>query len=263
MVVATFLKEHRVLLGELVRRDIRTRYTGSLLGLFWSVLNPLLQLALYTLVFSVFLKVKLGDGASHARFAEYLFCALLPWTGLQEAWTRGTRGFLDHANLIKKTRFPLELIPLSLALSALVHQVVATAVFVPVLAWRGTLEWTFLVWLPLLLVVELLMMLGGGLLLGVLNVFVRDTAHVVGVLFMFLFWGTPIVYPKSSVPEPFLSVLELNPLTHMVDAFRYSFFGENPPEPWGIIYWAAASLLLLVLGLRLLRQTRAEVLDLV
>lgn len=263
MAVGSLWKEHRVLLGELVRRDIRMRYTGSLLGLFWSVLNPLLQLALYTIVFSVFLKVKLGDGGGHGRFAEYLFCALLPWTALQEAWTRATGGFLDHANLIKKTRFFLELVPLSLAVSALVHQAVATAVFLPVLAWRGSLEFSTLFWLPFLLAVELLMMLGGGLLLGVLNVFVRDTAHVVGVLFLFLFWGTPIVYPKSAVPEPFLTLLELNPLTHMVEAFRYCFFGGSPPTWWGVVYWAGCSGVLLLLGLHLLRRTRAEVLDLV
>ena len=99
--LATFL-DNKYLLGELISRDIRSRYVGSVIGLFWSILNPLLQLFLYTLIFSVVLEIKFGAEASTARFAEYLFCALLPWMALQEGVTRSSHCFIENSNLIKK-----------------------------------------------------------------------------------------------------------------------------------------------------------------
>ncbi|HRT58790.1 MAG TPA: ABC transporter permease [Candidatus Paceibacterota bacterium] len=256
------IRDYRPLLVELVRRDVKTRYTGSLLGLFWSVLNPVLQLVLYTVVFSVFLKVRLGDGDGHGRFAEYLFCALLPWTAIQESWTRSTTGFLTHAHLIKKAPFALEVIPFSYTLSALLHQLAGTAVFLPVLIWRGTLSAESLPWFVAILLVQAVMMVGGGMLLGAANVFIRDVAHVLGVGFMFLFWGTPIVYPKTVVPEPFTILINLNPLTHLVDTYRWAFFGNPSPAWWGILYCAGFSLLVYVLGHRFLRRCRPDLLDL-
>lgn len=257
------LLNNRPLIHELISRDIRTRYTGSLLGLFWSVLNPLFQLILYTLVFSVFLGVKFGDGDHPGRFAENLFCALLPWSAIQESITRSARAFLDNGNLIKKLRFPLEALPFSIVSSALVHQLIATLVFFAVLLGRGSLHFMTLPLLIPLILVQALLMYGFGMIVATVNVFFKDIAQIIGVVFMFLFWLTPIVYPRTIVPEIYLPLLNLNPLTHMVEAYRFAVFGEPTAPWWGLLYWVALSVFSVWFGSRLLKRTRRDLLDLV
>jgi len=257
------LVDSRALIRELVGRDIKTRYLGSLLGLFWSVLNPLAQLLLYTVVFSLFLGLKFGAADTTGRFAEYLFCALLPWSALQESTVRSARCLLDQSNLIRKMRLPLEAIPFTMVCSALVHQCLASLVFFLVLSLRGSLEWTTLPLILPLLLVQGILMYGIGLAIATLNVFFRDIAQIIGVVFMFLFWLTPIVYPLDMVPARYLPLLELNPLTHMVGAYRYAVLGAAAVSWSGIAYLCVVSLLAFWVGHRLLRRSRAILVDLV
>jgi lipopolysaccharide transport system permease protein len=257
------LLNSRQLIRELVGRDIKTRYLGSLLGLFWSVLNPLAQLLLYTVVFSLFLGLKFGAADTTGRFAEYLFCALLPWSALQESTVRSARCLLDQSNLIRKMRLPLEAIPFGIVCSALIHQCLASLVFFLVLIFRGSLEWTTIPLLLPLLLVQGALMYGVALTIATLNVFFRDIAQIIGVVFMFLFWMTPIVYPRDLVPDRYLPLLDINPLTHMVGAYRYAVFGADFVSWLGIAYWCAVSLLALWIGHRLLRRSQAVLVDLV
>lgn len=255
--------DNRFLLRELITRDVRERYIGSALGLFWSVLNPLAQLILYTLIFSVFLGLKFGADSGTGRFAEYLFCGLLPWTALHESVSRSARTFLDHNNLIKKVSFPLETLPFSRAASALVHQGIASAIFALILVATGSLNPGTLYWVAPLFLIQLVLMTGLGSVVASLNVFFRDIAQVIGVGLMFLFWLTPIVYPKTRVPEGYLWLLDLNPMTHMVEAYRYAFFGRAEIGIWGLAYWGGFSILALLVGRVILKRTRGSILDLV
>lgn len=257
------LYRNRYLLRELIFRDIRVRYIGSIVGLFWSVLNPLLQLALYTVVFSVVLEVRFSERATTGQFAEVLFCALLPWMAFQEATTRSSTSFLENSNLIKKLRFPLEVIPLSIVGSAVIHQLIGTAVFSLILVYTGSLYLPGLFLFPLLLIFQIIMMSGMALAVSSVNVFFRDVVQVLGVLFMLLFWMTPIVYPKSRAPSLFQWILDLNPLTHMVDAYRFVFLGYPDLFFEGVVYWLLFSLLLGLIGAVILNRTRKELVDLV
>jgi ABC-type polysaccharide/polyol phosphate export permease len=257
------LLESRYLIAELVARDIRSRYMGSLLGLFWSVLNPLLQLGLYTLVFSVFLKIRMESAQTTAGFAELLFCALLPWTAIHECISRSAGSFLEHANLVRKARFPLQVLPFSLMLSALVHQGLASVVFAGVVVVSGSLTWIHLPWLLLLVPLQAVFMFGSALLISAVNVFFRDAMQMVAVLLMFVFWLTPIVYSRALLPPPFDLLLAANPLTHLVEAYRFAFFGAPALSAVGLLYWAAFALVMLGLGAVTLRRCRAQILDLV
>lgn len=256
------LKDNQYLIRELVGRDVRSRYVGSLLGIFWSILNPLAQLCLYTVVFGLVLEIRFGEEASTGRFAEYLFCALLPWMAIQESTVRSAVGFIERSNLIKKMRFPLETIPMSLVFSAAIHQIAGTAVFLVVLLARGSVELKFLPLAIPLFALQIVMMLGLAMFISALNVFFRDVAQVIGVIFMALFWLTPIVYPKAKAGGLFELVLNLNPLTHMVEWYRFSFFGNPEPSLQGLAYWVAFSFVAFFLGRTVLRQTRRELLDL-
>jgi len=260
--IIRILAANRFLVRELVSRDIRSRYIGSYLGLFWSVLNPLLQLALYTVVFSYILGIRFERSASVGNFAIYLFCALLPWTAIQESVSRSAQCFLEHANLIKKMRFSLEALPFSLVCSALIHQLIGSAVFVLVLLATDSLSLQTLPLLIPLVVIQMVMMFGMALIFACLNVFFRDVAQVMNVLFMVLFWMTPIVYPRTMVPDNWLHwIVDLNPLTHLVAAYRLVFLGV-PAEPVGVVYWIVFSLVVFWAGRVVLKRAHHQLLDL-
>jgi lipopolysaccharide transport system permease protein len=256
--MVTDLLDNKYLIRELVARDVRSRYVGSLIGVFWSILNPLLQLLLYTAVFSMVLESRFPG-----PFWQYLFCALLPWMSLQESVTRSSRAFLENAILIKKVRFPLEVLPFSVVASAFVHQLLGTIVFVLVLVANQSLNLELFGFIFILFAFQLLMAFGASMIVACLNVFFRDIAQILGVLFMLLFWTTPMVYPKSIAPAPFSWLLNLNPLTHMVEAYRFVFFGQPAPSPIGIAYWLSASVGFYYLGNFVLRRTRKDLVDLI
>jgi ABC-type polysaccharide/polyol phosphate export permease len=257
------LIKSRRLVSELVLRDLRNRYTGSVLGFFWSVLNPLIQLALYTIVFSVVLKVRIGPDASPGQFAIYLFCGLLPWIAIHETATRSANCFIEHSNIIKKLSFPLETLPFSVAASSLVHQLLGTLVFFTVLVFSGNSHYANLIYFFPLILSQCLFMYGLSMLIASIQTFFRDVIHVVGVAFQAFFWATPIVYSKDKLAEPFPKILDLNPFTHLLEGYRWILIGDHPPTLWGVLYWAACCVLLYLIGSKVLKKFRPVMLDLI
>ncbi|MBI4446802.1 MAG: ABC transporter permease [Acidobacteria bacterium] len=257
----TALLNNKYLLFELVSRDIRSRYVGSILGVFWSVLNPLLQLVLYTVIFSVVLKIRFGPEHSTGAFAEYLFCALLPWMAIQEGVIRSSRTLIENSTLIKKIQFPLEVLPFSVVASAFVHQFLGTLVFLFVLIANQHLNADLFAVAFLFFIFQVLMTYGLSLIVACLNVFFRDIAQVLGVLFMLAFWMTPIVYPKSQAPALFRWFLNLNPLTHMVEAYRFVLLGSSTPSAMGVSYWMSFSIACFYVGRFILQRTHRHILD--
>ena len=255
--LAAFL-HHKYLLRELVSRDFRARHTGSIMGAFWSILNPFLQLLLYTVVFSVVLQIRLGERSSPVSFAEYLFCALLPWWAIQESVTWSCQSFIENANLIRKIRFPLAVLPSSVVSSAFLHQLVGTAVFLVVLIFNRSLKHDYLPVVFLLFCAQLLMTYGLCLSVACLNVFFRDIAQLVGVGFTLLFWVTPIIYPKEKAGGAFRVLLDWNPLTHMVEGYRLAYLGSPSPSLMGLLYWCLFSLAVYWAGKAILRRTRSQ-----
>ncbi len=259
----TALLNNKYLIRELVARDVHTRYVGSLVGVFWSVLNPLLQLILYTIIFAGVLEQRFDEKGTTGRFALYLFCALLPWMAVQEAVSRSARSFIENSNLIKKIRFPLEVLPMGNVLSALVHQCLGTAILVVALVIDRSMNYRALPLLLLLLAFQLSMMYGLSLAVACLNVFIRDVAQILGVVFMLFFWITPIVYPRTRAPGASVWILNLNPLTHMVEAYRFVFLGNPVPSTPGVVYWVLFSIGAPLFGAFILKRTRRDLVDLI
>ena len=255
------LLPNRYLWQELVWRDLRSRYLGSILGFFWSILNPLLQLGLYTLVFGSHLGIRFKADGTTGSFAIALFAALLPWTSFQESIARSSDVFIAHSNLLKKVRFPFAVLPLSMVSSALVHQLVGTAVFMVVLTSLGQLSVATLPWLIVLLSVQWLMMMGLASAVACLNVFFRDISQMIGIGFMFLFWMTPIVYSRQGSGELLSSLLRFNPLTYMVEGYRLALLGGPPVDLWGLAYWCGCSILCFWFGWRVMNRLRPHLLD--
>jgi ABC-type polysaccharide/polyol phosphate export permease len=240
------------LLRELVRRDFQGRYAGSLLGFVWSFVQPLWQLLLFSFVFSVVLRVS-PVGERTERFWVFLFCGLLPWLAVQEGLQRGATAVTENANLVKKLRFPAEVLVASVTVGALLHEAIAAAVFLAVLALVGELALGGLPWLLLALPLQVALTWGLGLALAAVNVVFRDTAQIVGMALAAWFYLTPIVYPLALVPPAFQPWIKANPLTGLVELYRAALLGERPPDAAALAVLAASALVALAAGLWVFR----------
>jgi lipopolysaccharide transport system permease protein len=245
----------------LVARDLHSRYVGSAFGAVWSVLNPLAQLAIFTFVFATVLEVRFGE--SDIPFVLYLACALFPWLAFQDAVLRSTTCLVDNAVLVKRVVFPVEVLPVQLALSALVHQLIALALLLVLMAVFGVPPRPALLALPVLVGAQLLLTVGCGWGAATLHVYFRDTAHVLGVLFPMWFYLTPIIYPYRLVPEFLRPVLALNPLTALVQDYRDLFLHGVVPLGGRELWLVTVSLGVFAAGAAIFARARGEFADLV
>jgi ABC-type polysaccharide/polyol phosphate export permease len=178
-ILLSFLRRvghQRYLIFNFVARDLKSRYIGSLMGLFWAVVHPLVLLLCYTFVFSIVFKIRAGTLAT-GNFAIFLFCGILPWLYFQDTVLRCCNSLVENSNLIKKTVFPSEILPISLALSNVVTHLFGLAILLIVLVFSGLLVWTSL-FLPVYLFLLVVLSLGLGWLCAALQVFLRDTYQV-------------------------------------------------------------------------------------
>jgi lipopolysaccharide transport system permease protein len=248
------------LLSELVRRDFQARYAGSALGFLWSFALPLWQLLLFTFVFSGILRISLF-GERTESFALFLFCGLLPFMAVSEGVTRATTAVTDNASLVKKLRFPVVLLVVTVVTTALLHEGIALALFLVVLAVLGEGSPASLGWLALAVPLQVALTVGLGLLLASLHVFLRDIGQALGLVWSAWFYFTPIVYPLGRVPEPFRGWIELNPLTALVDLYRSALLGGSPTAGAGLLTLAVASAAIFALGVVLFRRLQPAFAD--
>src|ERR1051326_4957393 len=208
---ARSLRENHKLIASMVRRDILSRYRGSFGGALWTFLNPLLLMATYFFVFGVVLRTRFGADTSRSGFVLYFLAGMLPWLAFAEAVGRAPSVILEHRNFVKKLVFPLETLPVNLVISGLVTEAFGLAIFlVGLLAARHAIPGS-VVWLPVLIVPQLLLTLGLCWFLAALGVFVRDLATVTTIILTLWFFLTPICYPESNLPPAALRILSFNP----------------------------------------------------
>jgi lipopolysaccharide transport system permease protein len=216
----TSLWGNRNLIKLMVQRDFVGRYRGSMLGALWPLINPLGHLALYTFLFSVVLKVKFGSDQSTGNFALYLMAGLLPWSCLAESLSRSTTVILESPNLVKRVVFPLQILPVVLVTSSFMSELVAFVIlFGATLLCLHHVNAT-IVFLPLIIVAQLLFTGGLSCLLASLGVFVRDFRHFMSLGLSAWMYATPIVYPASSLPPKLQFLIWINPMAGIVTDYR-------------------------------------------
>jgi len=226
----TSIWRNRGLIRTMVRRDILGRYRGSFGGVFWTVINPLLLMLLYFFVFGIVLQARFGADQSRSGFALYFLAGMLPWLPFNEAVGRSASVLLEHRNFIKKLVFAVETLPVNLVVSGLVSECFAILLFCGFLAAaRGSVPLT-IVWLPLLLVPQILFTAGVSWFLAALGVFVRDLAQILGFLLTLWFFLTPICYPEASLPHQFLPLFSKNPIYVLVRGYRAIFLENRAPD---------------------------------
>ncbi len=247
---------HRTMLGSFVTRELRARFHGSALGFFWPLIQPAALFAVYWFLFARLLGMKLElaggdpDATGESGFAVYLFSGIILWSAFAEAVLRATGVVTENGNLIKKMAFPSELLPCSVAIVALVMQVLSLVVYFVVARVLGMLPGPEALLLPLVLLVMAVFTVGLGLLVSAMQVFLRDTMHVTGIVMTFWMFLTPIFWfadPAIMPPvEPYLDVLRLNPMLHLIDAWRICLGVTTPSQagaglPWVELGRAAAA----------------------
>jgi len=222
---------YRGLVASLVARELKARYRGSVLGFFWSFVNPLLLLLVYTFVFTVVL-----PGAHPTElepFALFMFCGILPWTWFSSSLLESSTVLITSGNLIRKVLFPAEVLPIVTVLAGAVHFCLG----LPILAgflfyYRVPVTPTDLLWFPVVVLIQLVLTLGLALLLSALTVHFRDVRDLLSNLLTLWFFGTPIIYALSQVPPQVRQILNLNPMTHLVVSYQEVLFTPGPFTGW-------------------------------
>lgn len=246
--IQTITKNHR-LVRSMARRDILARYRGSFGDLFWTILNPLLLMATYFFVFGVVLRTRFGADQSSTGFALYFLAGMLPWLAFSEPAGRASHVILEHRNFVKKLIFPVDILPVNQVVAGLVTELFAAVVFVAALLLiRGTVPASVL-WLPALLVPQLLFTLGVCWFLAAMGVFVRDLGQIMGFLLTLWFFITPICYPETSLgtlPGAALALLRKNPFFVLVRGYRAIFLEGHAPDGMPLVkLWALALIVFL------------------
>lgn len=256
------LFRHQRLIRSLARRDILSRYRGSLGDVLWTFLNPLLLMSTYIFVFGVVLHARFGTDQSSTGFALYFLAGMLPWLAFSEPAGRAPYVIFEHRNFVKKLIFPLETLPVNQVVAGLVTEFFALAVFLMLLLiLRGSLPITVF-WLPLLIVPQMLFTLGVCWFLAALGVFLRDLGQIMGFALTLWFFLTPICYPETSLPASAAIILKLNPLYALVRAYRAIFLEGLSPAPGSLTKFWLVSIVVFLLGhawFYKLRKTFADV----
>jgi lipopolysaccharide transport system permease protein len=247
----------------MVRRDILSRYKGSFFGALWTFFNPLLLMSTYAFVFGVVLKTRFGADASGIGYVLYFLAGMLPWLAFSEAVGRSTYVILEYRNFVKKLVYPLETLPVNLVIAGMVTEAFGLVIFlIGSIAARHTLP-ASVVWLPALLIPQLLFTLGLCWALAALGVFVRDLATVTTFILTLWFFLTPICYPESNLPTRALAVLRFNPLLHLVRAYRAIFLQNHAPALIPLAVLWALSIITAVLGYAWFHRLRRSFADVI
>nr|VFK56577.1 MAG: lipopolysaccharide transport system permease protein [Candidatus Kentron sp. TC] len=255
------LWRYRHFVSSSVRNDLVTRFARSRLGGLWMIINPLAQVAIYALILSNILSARLPGIDNKYAYAIYLMAGLLAWTLFTEIINRCVNLFIEHGNLMKKMNFPRITLPAIVLGSNLVNNGLLLAAMLGIFLILGHHFSPTMLWLLPLTVILAGFSLGIGLVLGIMNVFLRDIGQVIPIILQVCFWFTPIVYPANIIPETYRYWLNLNPLYHFTSAYQNILVYDRFPRWEGLVVIGALALLLLLFSLFLFRRANEEMMD--
>ena len=214
----------KYLVYNLVSRDLKVKYKGSILGFFWSLLNPLVMLIVYTLAFKYIIRIRIEN------FPIFFLCAFLPWSFLSSSLSMSVGSIKDNANLVKKVYFPREALPLSMVLSNLVQFLLTFIILISALLFFKIKLGIPLAALPLIILFQTAFTIGLAYIVSSLNVFFSDVKHLLEIFLQVWFWLTPIIYPANLVPERYQFLYRLNPGVLFVESYRDSLLYNKMPS---------------------------------
>jgi ABC-type polysaccharide/polyol phosphate export permease len=240
------LVRYRGLIQSLVARDLKARYRGSVLGFFWSFVNPLLLLLIYNFVFTYLLQNR-AEGTQ--PYAVFMFTALLPWTWFQSSLNEATGSLISGGNLIKKVLFPAEVLPIVTILSNMVHFLFGLPILIAFMVYYQVVpDWAELPWFAVVLLVQFIFTLALAMILSALAVHFRDMKDLVSNLLTFWFFATPIIYSYKQFPQ-YKGYFDWNPFTHLAISYQELLFFPGPfGHKWWLLAMGAGSVVLFFLA---------------
>ena len=242
------LYEYRELLKTNVKKDIRGKYKGSFLGVLWSFLNPLLMVVVYAIVFPYIMKVKTDN------YLQYLICGVIPWNFFTTVMGLGMGSIINNAGIVNKVYFPREILPISAALSGLVNFFISCIIVILFCLFGGLgISWHIIL-VPIIAIMQFLITAGLVLGLSAINVYIQDTEYIVQFFINMLFYAAPILYPAEVFPKAVRWILDINPFTHVVNAYRDLFMYHNIPNLGSCLYILIVALICFYIGLRIFRK---------
>ena len=244
-----------------IRNDFVSRFARSRLGGLWMIINPLAQVGIYALILSNVLAARLPGIDNKYAYAIYLMAGLLAWTLFSDIVSRCLNLFIEHGNLMKKMQFPKITLPAIVLGFNLANNLLLFIAMVGIFVVLGHGFTLSMLWLIPLTVTLAAFALGAGLIIGIINVFIRDLGQAIPIILQIWFWFTPIVYSENMIPEGYRQLLELNPIYHFTDSYQQVIvYGQNPQLD-GLVVIGCLSVALLAVSLFLFRRSSEEMVD--
>ncbi len=233
---------YRELLKTTVKKDIRGRYKNSILGVVWSFFNPLLQLLVYAIVFPMIMR------DTPENYVIFCCVGLIPWTYFTTTVSQSAYTIIGNGNIIKKVYFPREILPISVVTSGAVNFLISAIIIVVFLFIYGLGITKYIIFLPIILIIQYVLLLGISFLLSAITVYFRDLEHIIGIILMVGFYATPIFYSEESIPVALKSIINLNPMAHIIYAYRDIFYYQQMPDLKSLAIVGAGSIVLTIIG---------------
>lgn len=244
-----------------VKREFQAKYRNSLLGALWTLINPLAMILVYTVIFSQIMHTRLPNMSGSFSYSIYLCSGIFAWGFFSEIVSRTMNIFIDNANLIKKLSFPRLCLPLIVVINASLNFFIVFGLFLAFLVVSKTPPGIYLLAAVPLLSILVMLALGLGVVLGVLNVFFRDVGQFFGIFLQFWFWLTPIIYTTNILPLKAQNLILYNPMTSLIAGFQNIFAFGKWPDWSSLIYPLLLSLVLCLVGLKLFRKHGGDMVD--
>lgn len=236
------LYQYREFLKSNIKKDIRGRYKGSFLGVLWSFINPLLSVLIYAIIFPFIMRVEMD------HYLIYLISGVIPWTFFVLAINNGMMSIIQNGNIIKKVYFPRIILPISAVTSGVVNFLISCGIILVFILFSGIgFSWNIL-FLPVIMVVQYTLLIGIVFILSSVNLYVRDIEHIFGFFINMMFYATPIIYSPSLIPEKFSFIFNLNPMKHIIGAYRDIFYYQTLPNFGALGIVLLCSIVLLFVG---------------
>lgn len=236
------LYEYRELLKSSIKKDVGGKYKNSVLGVLWSFLYPLLQIAVYAIVFPLIMRSNMEN------YTVFVCCGLIPWNFFSTAISRSSFTMIENGNILKKVYFPREILPISVVTSEAVNFVISTIIILAFVLGTGMgLTW-YVIFYPVILLIQYILLIGISLFVSSITVYFRDLQHFIGIALQLLFYATPIVYATNIIPESYQWILKLNPMTFIIDGYRSIFYYQQQPDFISLGITLLISLILCVVG---------------
>jgi len=242
------LYQYRELLKTNVKKEIRGKYKGSFLGVLWSFLNPLLMVLVYAIVFPYIMRIQVPN------YLIFLIAAIIPWNFFTICITQGCNCIWTNGGLIKKVYFPRMILPISVVAAQTINFLISCVIILLFCIFGGVGLSIQLIWLPVLTIVQGMLSLGLLLILSAINVYVKDVEYIVSFVLNMLFYCTPILYTVDMFPERFRWVLQVNPMTHLIDGYRNIFVYNSHPNLHWLVYVFIVAVVVLTIGILVFKK---------